>query len=84
MVKPFLDGLAHGKDDMPLHFCVDEKSQKQRALAEMLAAEDGLGGRDTGYGFEWCLGALEAEAGDLDAARIWLKNFAPTKGEIKG
>lgn len=84
MIKPFLDGLNHGQDHTPLHFCVDEKSQKQRAVAMMLAAESGFGGKDAGYSFEWCLGALEAEAGDLDAARVWLKNWAPTKGEIKG
>ncbi|KAK4542128.1 hypothetical protein LTR36_006975 [Oleoguttula mirabilis] len=79
MIKPFLDGLARGQATTPLHFCVDEKSQKQRILAEMLAAEDGPSLKG-GYSLEWCIGALEAEKGDLDGARQWLKNWAPTRG----
>ena len=78
MIKPFLDGIGKGQHIMPLHFCVDEASQKRRKLAELLAAETaGLSGKD-GYSLEWCIGALEAETGDLDAARSWLKNWAPT------
>ncbi|KAF2859890.1 hypothetical protein K470DRAFT_258421 [Piedraia hortae CBS 480.64] len=72
MVRPFLDGNG------PLHFCVDEKSQTRRTVAEVLAAEGGLmqGG---GYDFVWCLGALEAEDGDVDGAKQWLRNWAPTR-----
>ena len=81
MIKPFLDGLTGGQMETPLHFCVDESSQKRRSLAEMLAAESG-GPADRGsFAREWCIGALEAEAGDLDAARQWLKNWAPTRQE---
>ena len=79
MIRPFLDGLAKGSGSSPLHFCVDERCQKQRVLAEMLAAEDGgLLGKG-GYSLEWCVGAMEAESGDLDGARAWLKNWAPTR-----
>ncbi|CAK4032797.1 hypothetical protein AC579_642 [Lecanosticta acicola] len=80
MVKPFLDTAAK---DTPLHFCVDEQSQKRRNLAEMLAAEDGGPAGRGGYAFEWCAGALEAENGDLDGARQWLKNWAPARAEVK-
>lgn len=56
----------------PMHFCVDEGSQKRRKLAEMLAAENA-------FELEWCLAACEAGSGDLDKAREWLHNWAPTK-----
>lgn len=75
MVKPFVQ-LIEGT---PLHFCVDEGSQRRRKLAEMLAAETDMTGKS--YALEWCIGALEAESGDLDAARGWLKNWAPAKSE---
>ena len=81
MIKPFLDGLAKGQMMTPLHFCVDESNQKRRKLAELLAAESGGPADKGGYGLEWCIGASEAEAGDLDAARQWLKNWAPTRQE---
>ena len=82
MIKPYLDGLAKGNVATPLHFCVDEKSQKQRTLAEMLAAEEGLTMKG-GYELEWCIGAVEAAKGDLDGARQWLKNWAPARGDKK-
>lgn len=81
MVRPFLDGMMSKDGKLPLHFCVDEKSQRSRALAEMMAAEDGGPMERGGYGFEWCVGALEAEGGDLDGARMWLKNWAPERSE---
>ncbi|PPJ59363.1 hypothetical protein CBER1_05800 [Cercospora berteroae] len=82
MIKPFLAGLTEsGEARTPLHFCVEPSSQKKRNLAEMLAAEDGGPIGKGGYNFEWCLGALEAEGGDLDAARMWLKNWALARAE---
>lgn len=82
MIKPFLAGLTEsGEARTPLHFCVEPSSQKKRNLAEMLAAEDGGPTGKGGYNFEWCLGALEAEGGDLDAARMWLKNWALARAE---
>ncbi|KAK4956691.1 hypothetical protein LTR10_006218 [Elasticomyces elasticus] len=83
MVKPWLEGLANGSQTTPLHFCTDEKSQRQRATAGMLAAEDGGPTGKGGYALEWCIGALEAEGGDLDGARLWLKNWAPTRVETR-
>ncbi|KAK4495937.1 hypothetical protein PRZ48_013205 [Zasmidium cellare] len=82
LIKPFLEGVTSPEKLTPLHFCVDEGSQKRKTLAGMLAAEDG-GPVDGGYDFEWCVGALEAESGDLDGARAWLKNWAPKRGERK-
>lgn len=81
MIKPMLEALTQGRTGVPLHFCVDEKSQRSRALAEMQAAEDGGPAGKGGYALEWCVGALEAEGGDLDAARAWLKNWAPARAE---
>lgn len=82
LIKPFVQQLKEGVT--PLHFCVDEASQKRRNLAGMLAAEGQQFPGARVYGLSWCLGALEAEAGDLDKARDWLKNYAPTTDEEKG
>lgn len=86
MVKPFLDKLVDTGN--PLHFCTDEASQKRRTLAEMIAAEgrsSDVGkhweGSTTGYDLAWCVASLEAEGGDLDRARAWLKGWAPTMTE---
>ncbi len=90
MIKPTLEGLKDGK--VPVHFCTDEPSQKRRVLAEMVAAEGNAGGKGkekersgsvggSGYELEWCVAALEAAGGDLDKARGWLRDFAPTRAE---
>jgi hypothetical protein len=80
LVKPFLEGMDGRGWTTPLHFCTDEASQKRRVLADMLAAEQGVEGKG-GFGQEWCVAALEAEGGDLDRARAWLKNWAPQRSE---
>jgi hypothetical protein len=78
LVKPVVDALAAaaaagaGHQPVPLSFCVDESSQRNRAVAEMLAGE-GV------YALEWCVGALEATSGALGDAREWLGNWAPKK-----
>ena len=90
MIKPTLDGLKDSK--VPVHFCTDEASQKRRVLAELVAAEGNVGGKGKGkerdglvkgggYELEWCVAALEAAGGDLDKARSWLRDFAPTRAE---
>ena len=90
MIKPTLEGLKDGK--VPVHFCTDEASQKRRVLAELVAAEGNSNskgkGKETigstegsGYQLEWCVAALEAAGGDLDKARGWLRDFAPTRLE---
>jgi len=81
---------------LPVWFCADEGSQRRRGLAEVMAAEgrDGVDGgvgrmgkgkriegRGEGYELEWCVAALEVEGGDLDRARQWLRDYAPTKAE---
>lgn len=90
MIKPFLEGLKDARN--PVHFCTEEVTQRRRQLAEMIAAE-GLGdakgegkrkkkeGKRSEYDVEWCVAALEAEGGDLDRARGWLRNWAPMRGE---
>jgi hypothetical protein len=80
MAKPFLQGMDGGGYVTPLHFCVDERSQKNRTLAEMMTAEKGIEGKG-GYGLEWCVAALEAEGGNLDKAQAWLKGWAPQRTE---
>jgi hypothetical protein len=80
LVKEFLDGMDGRGYVTPLHFCVDERSQKNRTLAEMMTAEKGIEGKG-GYGLEWCVAALEAESGDLERGRAWLKGWAPQRSE---
>lgn len=79
LVRPLIQGLLKG--ETPLHFCVDEASQKRRVLAGMLAAEgqDRPGAKR--YGPAWCVAALEAEGGNLDKARDWLRDYAPSVEE---
>ena len=92
MIKPTLECLTDVK--APVRFCTDEASQKRRTLADMMAAEGGeVASTDTkgkgkeregpaaGYDLEWCVAALEVEGGDLDKARGWLKDYAPTRAE---
>ncbi|KAI9799643.1 MAG: hypothetical protein M1833_003958 [Piccolia ochrophora] len=79
LVKPFVE--AFNIPTSPLHFCVDESSQRRRTLAEMMSAEPGAKG---GYDIEWCVAALEAEGGDADKAKTWLGNWAPERNEAKG
>ena len=78
MIKPFVDAVVSA-ETKPLHFCVYEASQTRRALAEMLKEEHGMKGET--YSLPWCIGALEAETGQLDKAREWLGNWAPTRSE---
>ncbi|KAL1836323.1 hypothetical protein VTJ49DRAFT_5307 [Mycothermus thermophilus] len=70
VIKPLLGEIRDYERNM--HFCVEERAQRRREMAEMLAAE-GV------YDLEWCIAALEAEDGDVVAARGWLGNWAPTK-----
>ncbi|MCJ1227108.1 hypothetical protein MMC12_003763 [Toensbergia leucococca] len=72
LVRPLLEGLKGGETGVFL--CTDEGSQRRRVLAEMVAAE-GV------YEVEWCVVAFEVAGGDLDGARTWLVNWAPTKAE---
>lgn len=93
LIKPTLENLRVAKAS--LSFCTDNASQKRRTLAEMIAAEGGQDDSSTkekgnavsdgtnAYDLEWCIAALEAEGGDLDKGRGWLKDYAPTKAEGK-
>ncbi|XXG95266.1 hypothetical protein Hte_001527 [Hypoxylon texense] len=69
-IRPLMDSVRD--KDMPMYFCVDEANQRRRKLAEMLAAEGD-------WELEWCIAACEAEGADLDMARGWLINWAPSK-----
>jgi Ubiquitin fusion degradation protein UFD1/Amino-terminal Zinc-binding domain of ubiquitin ligase E3A len=77
LVKPVVDALTAaaavpGAETVPLKFCVDEACQRNRTIAEFLAAE-GV------YALEWCVGAVEAAGGELGGTREWLGNWAPKK-----
>jgi hypothetical protein len=80
LVKPFLAGATDAASATPLRFCVDEGSQRRRNLAAMMAGEKDVAGNG-GYSLEWCIGALEATNGDLNAAQTWLQNWAPSRAE---
>ncbi|KAJ9259749.1 hypothetical protein DTO212C5_8552 [Paecilomyces variotii] len=87
-VKPLIDAVSVQPGSIntaPFYFCTDEASQQRRTLAEMIAAEGAVLGGSGGktYDIEWCIAALEAVNGDLDKAREWLNNWAPSKGEVK-
>jgi len=70
LVRPLME--SYEDRGAPMYFCVDEGSQKRRGLAEMVAGEKV-------FEVEWCVAALEAEGGSLDAARQWLENWAPKR-----
>lgn len=70
LVKPLVESVPRLEE--PMYFCVDEASQRRRNLAEVLAG-------DNVWELEWCVAGCEAAAGDLDKAREWLQNWAPTK-----
>lgn len=68
-IRPLTDSVRDTQKSM--YFCVDEANQRRRKLAEMLVAEDD-------WDLEWCIAACEAEGPDLDRARGWLINWAPS------
>ncbi|KAI1858136.1 hypothetical protein JX265_010804 [Neoarthrinium moseri] len=75
-VLPLIKPLMETVRDMgsPMYFCVDETNQRRRKLAEMIEAEKG-------WDLEWCIAACEVEGPNLDKAREWLGNWAPTRTE---
>jgi len=89
MIKPLVDSAVTRE---PVFFCVDEASQRRRAMAEMMATTDAAmangnsdaDGEEKSYELEWCIAALEAEHNDMGKAREWLKGRAPGRGEVMG
>ncbi|CAK7241618.1 MAG: hypothetical protein STHCBS139747_003084 [Sporothrix thermara] len=71
LVKPLV-AKAMSEPNEPLYFCVDEASQRRRAVAEMLVGQSG-----GVYELAWCVAACEAEGGDATKAWEWLHNWAP-------
>ena len=70
LVKPLLAAVDTPGESV--YFCVDESNQTGRKLAEMVAGENV-------WELEWCIAAAEAEKGNLDKMREWLKAWAPMK-----
>ncbi|KAJ6257076.1 Ubiquitin fusion degradation protein [Drechslerella dactyloides] len=82
-----VDGLQGGYTSHPLHFCVDEATQKRKNIAEMLSYADDSDGKG-GWAIEWCTKAVEvadAEVSDetelVNKARDWLEKFAVRRDE---
>ncbi|KAJ9649598.1 hypothetical protein H2199_000376 [Coniosporium tulheliwenetii] len=76
-----IEGTVSTKEALPMvKPFLDGLLRKTKGLAELLAAEDEGNG---GYGFEWCVAALEAEGGDLEKAREWLRAWAPSRSEVR-
>ncbi|KIH92546.1 ubiquitin fusion degradation protein [Sporothrix brasiliensis 5110] len=73
LVKPLV-AEAVSEPNKPVHFCVDEETQKRRAVAELLAGQGG-----GVYELAWCVAACEAEGADATLAWEWLNNWAPQK-----
>ncbi|KAI5860896.1 ubiquitin fusion degradation protein UFD1-domain-containing protein [Durotheca rogersii] len=69
-IKPLMESIRD--KHAAFYFCVDEVNQRRRKLAEAMAAEED-------WDLEWCIAACEAEGPDLDMARGWLINWAPSK-----
>lgn len=65
----------------PFFFCTDQTGQQRRTMAEMLAAEGGVTSGGKKYDLAWCVAAVEATGGNLDKAKEWLDNWAPSRGE---
>jgi len=70
LIKPLMDTVQD--QNAPMCFCVDESNQRRRVLAEMLASEKV-------WDLEWCIAACEVEGPNVDNAREWLMNWAPTR-----
>ncbi|GAB0136777.1 hypothetical protein EsDP_00005068 [Epichloe bromicola] len=70
LVKPLVEKVSSAEGNV--YFCVDETNQKRRQLAELIAAEKV-------WEPEWCVAAAEAENGNLDRMREWLRAWAPRK-----
>lgn len=65
IIKPLIQNLDNGD----FYFCVDEKCQQARNLANMMAAEKV-------FELEWWIAALEVRE-NLDDAMTWLRDHAP-------
>ncbi|KAF3935928.1 hypothetical protein ABW20_dc0108774 [Dactylellina cionopaga] len=88
-VKPLVttDGLLGGYTSHPLHFCVDEETQRRKHVAEMLSYADDSEGKG-GWAVEWCTKAIEVvgdgardEADMANRAKDWLEKFGVKRNE---
>ncbi|KAF3917332.1 hypothetical protein ABW21_db0200529 [Orbilia brochopaga] len=82
-----VEGLQGGYTSHPLHFCVDEATQKRKNVADMLSYTDDSESKG-GWAIEWCTKAVELvsnEATDevelANKARDWLEKFAVRRNE---
>lgn len=82
-VRPLLNAISFQADTpntAPFYFCADQTGQQRRSLAEMIAAEGVITDGKT-YDLAWCVAAVEAMGGNLEKAKEWLENWAPSQGE---
>lgn len=83
LVRPLVDAVDLSRaipNTAPFYFCTDQVGQQRRNLAEMLSAQ-GAVAEGKSYDLAWCIGAVEASAGNAERAREWLANMAPARGE---
>ncbi|KAF7722911.1 hypothetical protein EC973_002591 [Apophysomyces ossiformis] len=58
-----------------LYLCVDEKTTRQRTLAETMRTVY----TENHFDLDWCIKALESEDNDLERAKYWLEANAPKR-----
>ncbi|KAF8466439.1 hypothetical protein BDZ91DRAFT_696719 [Kalaharituber pfeilii] len=76
-VKKEVAGVVEGLRDknLPVGLCVDEATQKRRALAEGMCAAGG-------YEVAWGVKAVEEAGGDEAGARKWLARWGVRRDEV--
>ncbi|KAI9363587.1 hypothetical protein BD770DRAFT_195032 [Pilaira anomala] len=74
MIKGLPRELASSNPNPELYLCVDETTTRKKFLAELLESES-----EGKYELGWCIKAIETENEDLDRAKSWLNQNAPTK-----
>ena len=96
MIKPFLDGLYHTSSSgsegdksrqTPLHFCVDEISQRRRSAAELLAVvgtEGTLSESDGGVGSGACSGLNSGSGVRVGRRKRYAMEWWVRALEVKG
>lgn len=73
MIKGLPRELASSNPNPELYLCVDETTTRKKFLAELLESES-----EGKYELGWCIKAIETENEDLDRAKSWLNQNAPT------
>ncbi|KAI5307381.1 26S proteasome regulatory subunit 8 [Ascosphaera pollenicola] len=83
LIRPLVDALivkpGGEVNTSPLYFCTEEENQRNRIMADTLGAEFNDGQE---YDLSWLVAAVDANNGDINGVHGWLKDRAPTRGEL--